>query len=167
MTLLWLLPASGISGTDRPERRPGGGIRDLLPSQSYRRCERFLPVVTFSIGFIWDSLTLTVIDSLLDKPDFCSATRQGCRGHDRDRPAPAGRRLSPPLGRQAGAALPVGNPVPLGGSFPATWCFTSRALRGHKPSTSSCSSSYFSSGTSFCTTGSAMQHFSRYCLPSA
>ncbi len=32
----------------------------------YSRYERFLPVFTFSAGFIWDSLTLTRIDSLLD-----------------------------------------------------------------------------------------------------
>jgi len=61
----------------------------------YRRCERFLPVVTFSIGFIWDSLTLTRIDSLLDNLILLGYT------------AGLGVMIVIVLRRQEGASLPL------------------------------------------------------------
>jgi len=61
----------------------------------YRRCERFLPVVTFSVGFIWDSLTLTRIDSLLDNLILLGYT------------AGLGVMIVIVLRRQEGASLPL------------------------------------------------------------
>jgi hypothetical protein len=61
----------------------------------YRRYERFLPVVTFSAGFIWDSLTLTRIDSLLDNLILLGYT------------AGLGIMIVVVLRRQGGASLPL------------------------------------------------------------
>jgi hypothetical protein len=32
----------------------------------YQKCEKFLPVVVFVVGFLWDSITMTRVDSLID-----------------------------------------------------------------------------------------------------
>jgi hypothetical protein len=57
--------SADVKGSGRIEL-PAWVLRMPIVGKLYQKYERYVPVIIFAAGFIWDSLTMTRVDSLID-----------------------------------------------------------------------------------------------------